>query len=176
MKSFNTNELNKKSVEEIINEFMNISKKFFHVFLIFYTISSFSLKGHFVDQMLLIEEIELIDDLYTALRAQKPTVIKLYSKNCPHCKMLEKPFEETAKKYKKITFISADGKKLNAPKVVREITQDRIKIPGFPTILYIKDGAITDYLIGGDPKKHTEKVNSLMNSKKDATKSKKVIK
>jgi thiol-disulfide isomerase/thioredoxin len=157
--------------------FMNISKKFFNVFLVFYTISTINVQAHYIEPMLQVEELMLLDDFYKALGAQKPTVIKLYSKNCPHCKMFEKPFEEGAKKHKNVDFFSADGKKLNASTIVKEVTHNKIKIPGFPTILYIKDGAIVDYMIGGDPKKHTEKVESLIhgtkNSKKDTKKHKK---
>jgi hypothetical protein len=84
--------------------------------------------------------------------------------------MFEKPFEETAKKYRNIDFFSVDGKKLNAPKVVSEVTKNKIKIPGFPTILYIKDGAIVDYMIGGDPSKHAEKVKNLIGTIKNTKK------
>jgi thiol-disulfide isomerase/thioredoxin len=142
--------------------FMDISKKFFRLFFGLYLISTFNLQTHYVEAVELVDEIALIDDFYKALSSKKPTIIKLYSKNCPHCKMFEEPFKETARKYRNINFLSADGKKLNAAQVVKEVTNGKIQIPGYPTILYIKNGAIVDMLIGGDPKKHTEKVKNLI--------------
>lgn len=141
---------------------MNISKKFFRLFFGLYLIGTLNLDGHYVQNLALVEEIVLLDDLYKALNAKKPTVIKLYSKNCPHCKIFEKPFEETAKKYQSIDFFSANGKTLDASKIIKDITNNQIKIPGYPSILFIKNGKIVDYLIGGDPKKHTEKVKKLI--------------
>src|SRR3990167_8760774 len=123
---------------------MCISRGLFRLFLGFYLIFALNLQSHFVEPITLVKEITLIDDFYKALTAQKPTAIKLYSKNCPHCKIFEKPFEESAKKCKNIDFFTIDGKRLNAPQIISEITNNQIKIPGYPTILYIKNGAITD--------------------------------
>lgn len=140
---------------------MDISKKLFHVFFGLYLISSFNLQTHYVEAIEIVEEINTLDDFYKALSSKKPTIIKLYSQNCPHCRIFKEPFKDTARKNRNITFFSADGKKLNASQIVKEITHNKIKIPGYPSILYIKDGVISDILIGGDPKKHTEKVKSL---------------
>lgn len=143
---------------------MGFYKKILNVFFLFYIIGSLNIQCHYVDNVSLVQEIITIEELFDALNSEKPTVIKFYSMHCPHCKMFEKPFEESAKKYKNITFYSADGKKLNAPKVVAEFTEKYIKpikIPGFPTIIYIKDGKIQNYMIGGNPKKHIENLNNL---------------
>ncbi len=142
--------------------FMDISKKLFRVFFGLYLISSFNLHTHYVEAIELVEEINTLDDFYKALSSKKPTIIKLYSQNCPHCKIFEEPFKETARKNRNITFLSADGKRLNASQIVKEVTHGKIKIPGYPSILYIKNGVIVDVLIGGDAKKHTEKVKFLI--------------
>lgn len=143
---------------------MGFYKKILNVFFLFYIIESFKLECHYVDKISLVQDIGNTEELLDALNSEKPTVIKLYSLHCPHCKMFEKPFEESAKKHKEIHFYSADGKKLNAPKIIAEFTEKydkQIKIPGFPTILYIKDGKIQNHMIGGNPKKHTENLNKL---------------
>jgi thiol-disulfide isomerase/thioredoxin len=141
--------------------FMNISKNLFRVFFGLYLISSFHLQTHYVEPIELIEEIKLLEQFLDTLNSKKPTIIKLHSQNCPHCKMFEEPFKETARKNRHITFLSADGKRLNASQIIKEVTHGKIKIPGYPSILYIKDGVITDVLIGGDTKKHIEKVKNL---------------
>jgi len=142
--------------------FMNISKNLFLVFLGFYLISSFNTQTHYVEPIEIVEEINHIDDFYKDLSSRKPTIIKLYSQNCPHCKMFEKPFKEMATKYRSINFLSADGKKLNASQIIKDVTKNEIKIPGYPSILYIKNGRIIDYLIGGDPKKLEAKIKKLI--------------
>lgn len=134
---------------------MNIKKKLLTYFLIGI---SCQIDTHYTEPVSLINEISTTDELYTSLESKKPTIIKLYSQNCPYCTMFNKTFEETAKKHRSINFISADGKKLNAPKVVADLTNGTIRIPGYPSILFIKNGKIIDHQIGGNPQVFDEKI------------------
>lgn len=137
---------------------MNISNKLLIYFLLF---NYNQFQPHYTQPVSLVDEITTSDELHRALQSRNPTIIKLYSQNCSYCTMFSKIFEDYAKKYRSINFISADGKKLNAPKIVSDFTKDTIKIPGYPAVLYIKNGTIADYQIGGNPKVLEEKVQNL---------------
>lgn len=137
---------------------MNISRKLLFYFLLF-NYSQF--QPHYTQPVSLVDEITTSDELHEALQSKKSTVIKLYSQNCPYCNSFSKTFEEYAKKHRSINFLSADGKKLNAPKIVSDYTNNAIKVPGYPSVLYIKNGTISDYQIGGNPKVFEEKIHQL---------------
>lgn len=137
---------------------MNISKRLFIYILFFINYQS---QAHYTDPVSLIDEISTTDELHGTLLSQKPTIIELYSQNCPYCKMLSATFEDKAKKYRSINFLSADGKRLNAPKVINDFNNS-IRIPGYPSILFIKNGKIKDYQIGGNPKILEEKIQNLL--------------
>ena len=137
---------------------MNISNKLLIYFLLF---SYSQFQPHPTEPVLLVDEITTSDELHGALQSQKECVIKLYSQHCPYCNMFSKTFNDYAKKYRSMNFMSADGKKLNAPKIVGDITNNTLKIPGYPSVLYVKNGTIIDYQIGGNPKVFAEKIEKL---------------
>lgn len=137
---------------------MNISNKLLIYLLLFNYSQS---QPHSTEPVSLVDEIATSDELHGVLQSKKPTVIKLYSQHCPYCNIFSKTFENQAKKHRSTNFLSADGKKLNAPKVVGDFTSNTLKIPGYPSVLYIKNGIITDYQIGGNPKVFEEKLQKL---------------
>ncbi len=137
---------------------MNISNKL----LIYFLLCSYGqFQPHSTEPVSLVDEITTNDELYGALQSKKPTVIKLYSQHCPYCNVFSKTFEKQAKNYRSMNFVSADGKKLNAPKIVGDFTNNTVKIPGYPSVLYIKNGTIVDYQIGGNPQVLEEKMQKL---------------
>jgi len=125
-------------------------------FTIYYT------QAHYTEPVSLIQEIVTSDEFYGAIQARKPTIIKLYSEHCPYCSIFSKTFESVAKKHRNIQFFSLNGKKLNAPKVVSDFTKNSIKIPGYPSVLFIKNGNIVDFQIGGNPKVFEEKIQKYL--------------
>jgi len=135
--------------------FMHIIKR---ILIYSLTFTTYYTQTHYTEPVSLIQEIATTDELYGAIQATKPTIIKLYSEHCPYCSIFSKTFEDFAKKNKRIRFFSLNGKKLNAPKVVSDFTNNSIKIPGYPSVLFIKNGSIVDFQIGGNPKVFEEKI------------------
>ena len=138
---------------------MNISKKLLIYFFIF---TNYQFQAHYTEPVSLIYEITTRDELHGALQSKKPTTIKLYSQNCPYCNMFSKTFEASANKHGNINFLSANGKALNVPEVIAGFTKGNIKIPGYPSILFVKGGTIVDYQIGGDAKTFEEKLQKIL--------------
>ncbi|MBI2344580.1 thioredoxin family protein [Candidatus Dependentiae bacterium] len=138
---------------------MNISKK---LLILFLPIINYQLQAHYTEPVSLIYEIPTSDELHGALESKKPCIIKLHAPNCPYCTMFSKTFEKSAKNNRKITFLSANGKNLNAPQIISNYTNGTIKIPGYPSILFIKNSKVVDYQIGGNDKIFQEKLENLL--------------
>ncbi len=115
---------------------------------------------HYTDPVSVVDEITTSDELHAALQSEKPTVIKLHSQNCPYCNMFSKTFENEAKKYPNITFLAADGKKLNAPKIIKNFDNSVI-IPGYPSVVYIHHGKIVAHQIGGNVEVFKQNIQKL---------------
>lgn len=150
---------------------MNISKKLFflkkllvpkNLFVSCLILFNYQSKAHYTDPISRVEQIETSDELHGQLSSKKPKVILLKSEHCPYCTIFAKTFEKAAEKHKSIKLLTADGKKLNAPKIVSDYTKEAIKIPGYPSILFIKNGKISDYQIGGNPTIFAEKLAKLL--------------
>ncbi len=109
-----------------------------------------------------VEEVIMMDEMFKHLTSQKPTIIMGFMNNCPHCKSLTKFFETLPKKYGKINFIAVNGPKLNLHKEVAKLTDNKFKIPGYPSIVFVKNGKITDLQVGGNPKTLEEKIKNLL--------------
>ena len=123
-----------------------------------------------------VSEVTTEDGLHGALTSSTPTVVMGYMHNCTHCNALKPDFTMLAKKYPKINFILANGPNLIMHKRVAQLTDNAIKIPGYPTVVFINPAAsphqITDSLIGGNRQKLISKVEALAAATKSIAKSK----
>lgn len=113
-----------------------------------------------------VEEVVMMDEMFKHLTSQKPTIIMGSMNHCPHCKTLTKFFETLPKKHEKINFVMVNGPKLNLHKQVAEFSDNKFKIPGYPSIVFVKNGKITDLQIGGNPKTLEEKIKQLLKKSK----------
>lgn len=109
-----------------------------------------------------VEEVVMADELFKHLTSQRPTIIMGFMNNCPHCKSLTNFFETMPKKYNNINFVAVNGPKLSLHKEVAKLSENKFKIPGYPSIVFVKNGKITDLQIGGNPKTLEEKIKNLL--------------
>ncbi|MBP6892132.1 thioredoxin family protein [Candidatus Babeliales bacterium] len=131
-------------------------------FVIFSTQGGSNIFTHPITPPTKIEEVIMADELFKQMTSQKPTIIMGFMNNCPHCKTLTKFFETLPKKYTTINFIMVNGPKLNLHKEVLKLTNNQFKIPGYPSIIFIKNGKIKDMQIGGNSKTLEEKIKILL--------------
>lgn len=150
---------------------MDISKKTFIFFCIIQIILiSYQATAHQVLPINQPEPITTVDDFYqcinnTAKNGSK-AVLFLQMNNCPHCKALMQAYQKNMlnSKYQSLDFRTANGPMLQAHELVKNISANKINIPGYPVILYVKNGKILDHQIGGDAKTLTAKLNNLLTS------------
>lgn len=109
-----------------------------------------------------VEEVTMMDELFKHLSSQKPTVIMGFMNHCSHCKTVSKFFETLPQKYNKINFVVVNGPKLSLHKEVAKLSENNFKIPGYPSLVFIKNGKISDVQIGGNPKAIEEKIKTLL--------------
>lgn len=109
-----------------------------------------------------VNEITTEDELHTILTGQKPAIIMGYMPHCPHCSDLSPHFEKLSNQHKKVNFYMVNGPKLNMHKHVKESSKGSILIPGYPSIVYVKQSKITDHQIGGSKKTLDDKIKSFI--------------
>lgn len=131
-------------------------------FVIFLTQSGSTLIAHPIAPPTKVDEVVMADELFKHMTSQNPTIIMGFMNNCPHCKTLTKFFETLPKKYSKINFVMVNGPKLSLHKEVAKLSENKFKIPGYPSIVFIKNGKIKDIQIGGNPKTLEEKIKTLL--------------
>jgi len=87
--------------------------------------------------------IKSIDELNTQKKSGKPVVVKFYADWCGPCKEMKEPYENLAKEYTNVLFLSVDGDK--APGIIQKLS-----IGGYPTLLFFdKNGEKLFERIGG---------------------------
>lgn len=141
---------------------MNVSGKLFIFFLLSQLLQApIFLHAHATTPIGTPEEIVTQEDLHAALTSKAHAVIMLKMDPCPHCTALKPHFASAAKNslYKKISFYTANGPKLQAAKAIKDLSG--ISIPGFPSIIYVHKGKIIDHQIGGNKKTLEEKLTKL---------------
>jgi thiol-disulfide isomerase/thioredoxin len=145
-----------------------------HLFVLFVTLfmtnPSF-LSGHGTTPPDLIQEITQVQDLRTILSNNTPTVILGHMNNCPHCKSLLKVFETLPTKYPKVNFFIVNGPALKLHEELGKFAKDtklpvgpnnQFKIPGYPSIIFVKNNSPKDLQVGGNPKTLEEKIEALL--------------
>lgn len=115
----------------------------------------------------LVKAIATEDAFLSLLDQDSPTVVMCWMDNCPHCNTIKPAFNKLAQepKYKKISFAQANGPALKIHKHVARETEHSdkpLKIPGFPSFVFIKGKRIVDVLIGGNEDKLKQKLKSLI--------------
>ena len=114
-----------------------------------------------------VSAIPTEDAFLNALDQAKPIVIMCWMENCPHCNTIKPIFYQFAqdKKYKNISFAHANGPDLKIHKHIARETQayeKPLKIPGYPSFIFIKDKKVVDVLIGGSEDKLKQKLRNLL--------------
>lgn len=112
-----------------------------------------------------IPEITQKSDLKTFLTEQKPTIILGFMNHCPHCNKLLKYFETLPNKHKKINFLIVNGPHVKLHEEVAKFKKDKhsnFKIPGYPSIIFIKNGKPIHLQIGGNEKTLDENIKTLL--------------
>lgn len=143
--------------------FMKFSNRLLIVFLATITFQSTSiLYGHPTSAPGNSAEIILEDDLHTALTSKKPTVIMAYMDHCPYCKALTPFFDKMSIKYRNVSFLTVHGPKFLLHKKVADLSNNTFKIPGYPSVLLIKNGKIKDIHIGGNTKALEDKIKGFL--------------
>jgi len=141
---------------------MDVSKKL----LLFFTLTqllqvSSTITPHSTDPIGEPEMLVTDKQLVAALYSQEPTAIMLKSTSCPHCKALEVEYRASAKKHLMINFYTAtNSAQLQLIPIIKSVDAS-LKIPGFPTLIFIHKGKIVDHQIGGNPQKMNEKIQNL---------------
>ena len=125
-------------------------------FILFLNISGYALP----DAKPLIKSLVTVDDLQEALDNNQPTIIKTYSNGCVFCDMITKSFKDLASKYKKITFAEANGKALDAHKLISSKSNGKHTITGYPTFIFVHKGKIHSLHIGAREEELKDKVES----------------
>lgn len=147
---------------EKMEGFMDISKKLlFSLILVSNLLITQIIFAHVVDP---IDEPEILttsSTLHNAFYNQEPTVIMLKSNNCPHCRTMEEDIKPYVKQYPKINFYKAtNSQQLQLIPAVKAVDSS-IKIPGFPTLIFVYKGKIMDHQIGANADKIKEKITKL---------------
>ena len=106
-----------------------------------------------------IPEITQVQDLENILSNQQATVIAGHMHHCSNCTKFMKYFQTLPKKYRKVDFFIINGPKLKLHEHVAK--RSKYKIPGYPSIVFIKKGMIKDVQIGGNEKHLEEKIKAL---------------
>lgn len=133
---------------------MNRSNRFFiFMFSMAFVQGNNVMLSHMLATPSRVNSITTEDGQHAALTSQKPTVIMGYMHHCPHCNHLKPIFDKLANKYPLISFVTINGPALNMHQKVAYLTNGTKKIPGYPTVVAIKNGKIVDMVIGGDKKK-----------------------
>src|SRR3990167_9336212 len=141
---------------------MEVFMKFSHKSLIALFVTIFAqsptLHAHPVEPPNQIEEIVMADELFASLTSQNPTVIMGFMQSCSHCSTLKRHFETLPKKHREINFFYTNGPTLALHKETAKHSGNKFKIPGYPSIIFIKDGKIQDVQVGGNPKTLEDKI------------------
>jgi len=100
--------------------------------------------------------------------SQGPILISLYMDRCGWCNKMEPIIEKLSQedKFAPITFYTANGPELQAPKLLQAHTSKQ-EVPGYPFIILMNHGKIIDKQIGGTTEKELEiKLNKLLKAYK----------
>ena len=142
---------------------MKFSHKLFVVlFVTLFVQNTAFLFGHVILPPNENSTITLTEDLYAALSSQRPTVILGFMDHCPHCKTLMPFFEKLEIKYPKARFFTVNGPQLSLHKLVAQLSDNKFKIPGFPSVVFVKNRKIVDLQIGGNKDTLEEKIKKLL--------------
>lgn len=146
-------------------KFLNNSRIF--LFVTIYIQSASWLIGHQIlpPPKSSIPEITQPNDLKILLTNQQPTIIMGYMNHCPHCNKLLKHFETLPKKYQRVMFLITNGPHLKLHEEVAKFKKDKnnnFKIPGYPSIVFIKGGKPVNLQIGGNEKTLDENIKNLL--------------
>lgn len=117
-----------------------------------------------------VREVTTEDGLHMALTSSNPTVVLGYMDPCPHCSSIKPNLATLAKKYPKINFITANGPRLVMHKKVAALSNNTIKVPGYPTTVFVNNGNIIDHVIGGNKQKLDQKTSELAATLKQSKK------
>ena len=147
---------------------MKFSRRSF--LLLFVTIIAQSpsiLQGHIIQPPphSSIPEITQAADLTTLLTSNDPTIILGYMNHCPHCNKLLKYFETLPAKYPKINFLTVNGPRLKLHEQVAKYKKDKdsyFRIPGYPSIVFVKNGKPVNVQVGGNEKTLDENIKKLI--------------
>jgi hypothetical protein len=122
------------------------------------------LQGHPVEPLphSRIPEITQANDLKTLLTNRQATAIMGYMNNCPHCETLMKFFETLPAKYPRVNFLLVNGPQLKLHEEVAKFSDKKFKIPGYPSIVLVKNEKIKDLQIGGNTKSLEDKIKAFL--------------
>ncbi|HSW75541.1 MAG TPA: thioredoxin family protein [Candidatus Saccharimonadales bacterium] len=129
---------------------MQINKLFIFFLSISLTQNSSLLQAHPTTIPNPVGEITSEDKLHAALTSSTPTLVMGYMNNCSHCAMLKPAYEKLATEHRKIDFVKVNGQQHKMHNHVAQLTEGKKRIPGYPSIAFVKNGVITDLLIGGN--------------------------
>lgn len=143
------------------------SRSFIFLFFTIYIQAPSLLNGHMIPPPLEndISEITEANDLRILLTNPEPTVIIGYMHHCPYCKKLLQYFETLPAKYPRVTFCIVHGPHLKLHDEVAKFKKDKnsnFKIPGYPSIVFIKGGKPINVQIGGNEKTLDENIKKLL--------------
>lgn len=101
---------------------------------------------HDTDIIVPIPTEEALESLLS--NSQGPTSIFVYSQGCSWCQSMYPILEKIAQnpEFNHVTFYHVDGEKLHAPVHFQNIVEEMIK--GYPSIIFMNQGAIVDRQIG----------------------------
>lgn len=111
----------------------------------------------------IIELTEL--ELKNALKNKQATVIVGTMNHCSHCNKLHAIFETLPEKYPMVNFFSVNGPEHKLHEKVKRESKEKFRIPGYPSIVFIKNGEIKNLQIGGNEKSLYENIKKLINQK-----------
>jgi hypothetical protein len=150
---------------------MKFFKQSVHRFLVTIVFSSMFMQGHGLGEPIHeVEESAIIPEISEAeaiiyLANQKPTVIMGHMKHCSHCTKLKKFAETLPAKYPQIDFFIVNGPETKLHKKVDDLSKSKFRIPGYPSIVFVRDGKIKHVQIGGHEKNLKENIQKLLNNK-----------
>ncbi len=135
-------------------------RSYFVLFVTFLCLATPSIQSHYTTPPNEhIPEITELQDLENILSNQQPTVIAGHMHHCANCTKFMKYFQNLPKKHPKIDFFTVNGPKLKLHDHVAK--RSKYRIPGYPSIVLIKNGMIKDVQIGGNEKTLEEKIKTL---------------